>query len=386
MKYDYLIAGCGFAGAVLAERLASQNKRVLVVEQRPHIAGNVFDHYDKHGVFVHKYGPHLFHTDNQTVVQYLSQFTEWMDYQHRVLGFVDGQLVPIPFNLTSLEKLMPASLSQSLEKKLIAEYGMGKKVPILELRESGDKELKILADFVYDKMFVNYTAKQWGCKPEDIAPEVTARVPVHISRDDRYFQDRYQMLPKQGYSQLIENILFQDNIDVMLNTPFQNIAQVDQTTGKVTLFNTPFTGELIFTGMIDELFAFKFGELSYRSLQFHQENLPQSQFQPTTTVNYPNDYDFTRITEFKHISGQKIDTTTIVREFPQDYVRDDPEKNIPYYPVFKDGNEKIYKQYQKHAEQFKNIHLVGRLAEFRYYDMDDIVARALTYFDEQFNH
>ncbi len=385
MKYDTIIVGCGFAGAVLAERLANQNKSVLIIEQRPHIAGNVFDHYDEQGVFVHKYGPHLFHTDNQQVVAYLSQFTEWMDYQHRVLGFVDGQLVPVPFNLTSLEKLMPASLAQTLEEKLIARYGMGKKVPILELRESDDAELKMLADFVYDKLFVNYTAKQWGCKPEDISPEVTARVPVHISRDDRYFQDRYQMLPKQGYSALIQKMLDHKHIHLMLNTPFQEIATLDQTTGNIHLFNNNFEGELIFTGMIDELFDFKFGELSYRSLQFQHENLPQSQFQPTTTVNYPNDFDFTRITEFKHISGQKIDTTTIVREFPQDYLRDDPEKNIPYYPVFNDGNQAIYEQYKAHAKQFKNIHLVGRLAEFRYYDMDDIVARALDFFEAQFN-
>lgn len=383
--YDTIIIGAGFAGAVLAERLATQkNQRVLVIDKRQHIGGNCFDCFDEHGVLIHQYGPHLFHTDNKSVFDYLSQFTEWRPYQHEVLAFIDGQKVPVPFNLNSLHSLLPKSLADSLELKLIERFGYGVKVPILELRTIDDKELKFLADFIYEKIFVNYTAKQWGKKPEDISAEVTGRVPVHISRDNRYFQDKYQAIPAHGYRKIFQNMLDQPNISLLLNTDFKDVFKVDLESGKMQFMNSEFTGQLIFTGLIDELFEHRFGELPYRSLAFKFENLPTEQFQERTTINYPNDYDFTRITEFKHISQQTISGTTIVKEFPQNFERDNPDKNIPYYPIFTDENKQKLDRYLSFAEQFDNITLVGRLAENRYYDMDDIVARALQVFADEF--
>ncbi len=382
MIYDYIIVGAGFAGSVLAERLASVlDKKVLIIEQRPHIGGNCYDYYDEHGVLVHKYGPHLFHTDNKDVIDYLSQFTQWQEYEHRVLASIDGQLVPVPFNLISLQKLFPTSMANSLEQKLIKNYGFGAKVSILELRKTKDQELNKLAEFVYEKMFINYTTKQWGCTPEEISPEVTARIPVYISYDDRYFQDKYQMIPRQGYTKLFQNILNHRNIHIMLNTDFKDIIRLNHNDKSLTVFRDCFEGKLIYSGMIDELFNFKFGELPYRSLQFKMENLSVKHFQKATTVNYPNNYDFTRITEFKNILNQDINSTTIVREYPQDFERKNPDNNIPYYPVFKKENNNTLKIYNEYCESFQNIIAVGRLAEYKYYDMDDIIARSLDVFD-----
>lgn len=383
--YDTIIVGAGFAGAVLAERLASQkHQRVLLIEKRRHTGGNCYDCYDEHGVLIHRYGPHLFHTSNREVFHYLSQFTEWHHYEHSVLAYIDGQKVPVPFNLNTLASLFPASLAQSLETKLIDRYGYGVKVPILTLRDEDDPELKFLADFIYDKMFVNYTAKQWGCKPEEIAPEVTARVPVHISRDNRYFQDAYQALPKHGYSKLFDNMLAHPNIGVLLNTDYKDVLTVDFDERRITAFGAPFGGRLIYTGPIDELFGYRFGELPYRSLQFQFEHFTEAFFQEATTVNYPNNHDFTRITEFKRASGQKVEGTTILKEFPQDYDPHDSRRNIPYYPVFTDRNTELFKQYQTLSTTFDQLTLVGRLAEYRYYDMDDIVERALQVFADEF--
>ncbi len=379
--FDTIIIGAGFAGSVLAERLATQEqKRVLVIDKRRHIGGNCYDCFDEQGVLIHQYGPHLFHTDNKDVFDYLSQFTEWRNYQHEVLAFIDGQMVPAPFNLQAIEQLFPPALAASLTAKLLAVYGYGKKVPILELRQQDDAELKFLADFIYNKLFVNYTAKQWGMKPEEISPEVTGRVPVHISRDNRYFQDKYQVVPKHGYTKIFENLLQHPNISLMLNTDFNSVMQFNPGTGALQLFDTPFKGELIYTGLIDELFGYRFGELPYRSLHFDFEHLQQEFFQAATTVNYPNDYDYTRITEFKRLSGQTVNGTTIVKEYPQAYDRHDPSKNIPYYPIFTEENAQRFAQYQTFAQRFNNITLVGRLAENRYYDMDDMVARALDVF------
>jgi UDP-galactopyranose mutase len=300
------------------------------------------------------------------------------------LGHIDGQKVPIPFNLNSLEQLFPKSMATSLEKKLIEKYGFDVKVPILELRKADDSELQYLANFIYHKVFANYTAKQWGCLPEDIAAEVTARVPVFISRDDRYFQDKYQAIPKYGYSKLFEQLLAHKNIKLMLNTDYKDILSFDSSSGEITLFNQPFTGQFIFTGLIDELFDYQLGELPYRSLQFKFEHVLHDHFQDATTENYPEDYDFTRITEFKKISHQQISGSTIIKEYPQDYNRTIDSQNIPYYPVFNDHNTELFNQYKALSDQFNNISLVGRLAEYRYYDMDDIIARALAVYKTKF--
>lgn len=382
--FDNVIVGAGFAGSVLARQLASVGKQVLLVERRAHLGGNCYDSYDRNGVLIHKYGPHLFHTSNKEVFDYLGQFTEWHEYQHRVLADVDGKKIPLPFNLNSLSMLFPESMAQSLEEKLIEHFGFGKKVPILELNKIDDPELKILADFVYEKIFVNYTVKQWGLRPEDISPEVMERVPVLVSRDDRYFQDTYQAVPKFGYTEMFKNMLDHPHIHTLLNTDYKDIVTVDIVNGEIKLFGNLFNGDLIFTGMIDELFKFRFGQLPYRTLDFSFESLEQKHFQEVAVVNYPNNYDFTRITEFKWIHGQNLNHTTILREYPRDYNGVEQEADTPSYPIFKDENLSQFEKYHQLSKQFPKITLVGRLAEYRYYDMDDIVARALEVFGQKF--
>jgi UDP-galactopyranose mutase len=383
--FDVVIVGAGFAGAVLAQKLSvEKTKKVLVVEKRRHIGGNCFDYRNNSGVHIHAYGPHLFHTSNSEVFQYLSRFTEWQEYQHRVLASIDGQRVPVPFNLTSLHQLFPQSMAHSLEKKLVEHFGFGEKVPILELTKVDDPELKELAEFIYQKVFLHYTTKQWGCAPEEISKEVMGRVPVYVSWDDRYFQDRYQVVPKGGYTNLIDNLLDNSKIHLLLNTDYKDILTFDHESGEVTLLGAKFKGEFIFSGMIDELFDFRYGSLPYRTLDFQFETLEKVQFQEVATVNYPNDYNFTRITEFKHIHDQELQHTTILREYPRDYKGVNEEADTPCYPVFNDENTERYSKYLQLADTLDKLTLIGRLAEYKYYDMDDIVARALEVFDEKF--
>ncbi|KGR90097.1 UDP-galactopyranose mutase [Ureibacillus massiliensis 4400831 = CIP 108448 = CCUG 49529] len=384
--YNYVIVGAGFAGAVMAERIANElNEKVLVIEKRNHIGGNAFDCYDDQGVLIHQYGPHIFHTRNKDVWDYLSQFTEWYLYHHEVLGVLDGNRVPIPFNLNTLHTVFPPSLAGKLEEKLISSFGYNVKVPILKLRETDDDDLQFLADYIYEKIFLHYTVKQWGVKPEDLDPAVTGRVPVYISRDNRYFQDRYQGMPKKGYTKLFENLFANKNIHVMLNTDYHDVLTFNSENGSTELFGQPFNGKLIYSGKVDELFNYEFGELPYRSLRFEFESLQQNEYQAVGTVNYPNDYDFTRITEFKHLTGQDVANTTIVKEFPQSYEKDVPGKDIPYYPIQNDDNQEKYSLYKNKAKQFDNLILLGRLAEYRYYDMDAVVAMALKVFRDKVN-
>ncbi len=379
---DVIVVGAGFSGAVIAERFASQvGAKVLVLEQRSHIAGNCFDYRNEHGVLIHKYGPHLFHTNNEAVWSYLSEFTQWTAYEHEVLGSVDGKLVPIPFNLNSLYSLFPEPEAKEVEALLLANYTLGEKVSIWALRQSDSAKLRELGEFVYQKLFVNYTTKQWGCAPEHISPEVLNRVPVVISKDNRYFHDKYQAIPSEGYSQLITKMLNHPNIEVQLNTNASSLISLNAQTKQIYFDGEEFTGKLFFTGMLDQLFNYIDGELPYRSLQFDFETLNQKQFQPVTTVNYPNEHAFTRITEFKHILKDKSEKTTIVREFPQDYDRNDPNKNVPYYPLFTDANERKYEGYHKLAKQFPQLKILGRLGDYKYYNMDDAIAKALFLFD-----
>ena len=377
--FDYIIVGAGFAGSVMAERIATQlNKKVLIIEKRKHIAGNCYDRKDQNNILIHQYGPHLFHTNNKKVVDYLSQFTEWDIYNHKVLAVIDGKEVPIPFNINTLYDVFPDSLAKRLEEKLLQEYAYNTKIPILELKQSTDKDLQFLADFVYEKIFVHYTAKQWGMKPEEMDGAVTARVPVFVGRDDRYFNDTYQILPTEGYTRLFEKMLDHENIKLLFNTDFKEVMKIDG--NEIYLFGQKFEGTLIYTGQIDELFDYEFGELPYRSVEMKFETIDKEYYQNVATVNYPNDYDFTRITEFKHIHPTKSDKTTILKEYPQEYI---PNKNTPYYPVFTNENQIKYSQYLEHAKPFENLVLVGRLAEYKYYDMDDIVERALEVFTKE---
>jgi UDP-galactopyranose mutase len=378
-NYDVIVVGAGISGAVMAERCASQgDKKVLVLEKRNHIAGNCFDEKNPHGITVHKYGPHLFHTSNEAVWRYLSCFTDWRNYEHEVVAHIDNKLGPVPFNINSLYVWFPREEALLMEDELLTEYGQDAEVSIMKLRESQSPKLRELAEFVYQKLFVNYTVKQWGVSPESISPEVIARVPVRVNRNNLYFKDKYQAIPAQGYTHLVERILDHPNITTLLNEDVMSVIRLDQASGTIFINNLEFGGAFVYTGMLDELFGFSKGELSYRSLQFKLETIDVEQFQSKTTVNYPNAPELTRITEFKHILQEKSPSTTIVREYPQDYDRYDSAKNIPYYPMFTSDNLKRYDQYKQMAARYSGLIPLGRLAEYRYFDMDDAVANALT--------
>ena len=374
--FDIVIIGAGFAGAILAERFAASGKKVLLIERRRNVAGNCYDEVDTNGILIHKYGPHLFHTDDEQVWKYLSRFTEWQIYNHHVKAFVDGKPVPIPFNLNTIHEVFPKSLADKLEAALLRNFEYGKKIPILELKKSADADLQFLADFVYEKIFLHYTEKQWGFPPDKISGAVTARVPIFVGRDDRYFNDRFQALPKFGYTKLVENILDHKNIKLLLNTDFKEVMELRGE--QIYLFRRKFKGRLIYTGQLDELFDKKFGELPYRSVDMKFETINAESFQSAPSVNYPNNYEFTRITEFKNIHPAKTSRTTILKEYPQEYVAG---KNEPYYPIFTDEARAAYEKYSAELAKFKNITAVGRLAEYRYFDMDDVVKRALEVFD-----
>ena len=375
--FDVVIIGAGMAGAVLAERFAAHGKKVLVIERRQHVAGNCYDELDANGILIHKYGPHLFHTDDAQIWEYLSRFTQWHLYFHRVKAVIDGKPVPIPFNFNTLREVFPASLADKLEAALLKNFEYGKKVPILELKKSADADLQFLADFVYEKIFLHYSEKQWGLSPEKIDGAVTARVPIFVGRDDRYFNDRFQAVPARGYTRLIANMLDHKNIKLLLNTDFHEVMELRG--DFIYLFRKRFKGRLIYTGQLDELFNKKFGTLSYRSIDMKFETVDAENFQAAPVVNYPNNYDFTRITEFKQIHPAQTPRTTILKEFPQEYVAG---KNEPYYPIFTDEARATYKKYSAELAKFKNITAVGRLAEYRYYDIDDVIKRALEVFAE----
>ncbi|MEY2371393.1 UDP-galactopyranose mutase [Lysinibacillus capsici] len=371
--FNTIIIGAGYAGLILAERLATQeSQKVLVIEQRQHIGGNAYDRFDEHGVLIHEYGPHIFHTRSKEVWDYLSQFTEWHHYEHSVLANIDGHEVPLPFNLNTMEKVFPKALAERLQEKLVHLLGYNVKVPILKLREQDDEDLKFLADYVYEKVFLQYTLKQWGIGPEELDPTVTGRVPVYISRDDRYFQDKYQGLPLRGYTEMFKKMIDHPNIHLMLNTKYQDVMTISKD-GHM-LFGQPFGGDVIYTGKIDELFGYQYGELPYRSLRFEYDTYDVAYKQQVGQLNSPNHYDFTRITEFKHLTGQQHAKTTLAREYPESYVRGE---NTPYYPIIAEENQQNYKKYKKLAEDLPNVYLVGRLAEYKYYDMDAVVATAL---------
>ena len=382
MQYDAIVVGAGLSGAVMAEQMATVlNWRVLVLDQRPHLAGNCFDERDQFGCLIHRYGPHLFHTNKKPVWDYLSRFTSWQPYEHKVLAQVGDLQIPLPFNLNSLYRLYQPEQAKLLEQQLLERYGAGARVPILELRQSGVEALQQLADWIYDNIFVQYTMRQWGISAEQIDPSVLSRVPVVLSRDDRYFHDAFQAMPVGGYSQMIGAMLNHTLIDV--ETGVDALTRLTLSEGKVWFDGDIFRGAVIYTGMLDQLFAYQCGELPYRSLQFVFQSYEYPYYQTATTVNYPLAPDLTRITEFKHILGDKGAGTTVVLEYPQDYDKNDPVKNIPYYPVFTSENQQRYQQYQALAAQYPQLLVLGRLAEYKYFNMDDAVANALAIFQSR---
>jgi UDP-galactopyranose mutase len=356
--FDYLIVGAGLAGSVLAERLASVgDKKVLIIDKRNHIGGNTYDFYNNDGLLVHKYGPHIFHTNSQEVYHYLGQFTEWRPYEHRVLASVDGMLVPIPINLNTINTLYGLNIS-CFEMDAFLK---SKAETIDRVVTSEDVVLKSVGKDLYQKFFKGYTRKQWALDPSELDASVTSRIPTRCNRDNRYFTDTYQVMPSAGYTRLFENMLNHPNIKVMLNTDYKEIEDI-----------IPHKN-LIYTGPIDYYFDYCFGKLPYRSIEFKFETLETERFQPTGTINYPNEQQYTRITEFKYLTNQKHPKTSVVYEYPTDH-------GDPYYPVPRPENAELYNRYKALTMALPNTYFTGRLATYKYYNMDQVVAQSLTLF------
>lgn len=353
--FDYLVVGAGFAGSVIAERLASQlEKRVLVIDKRPHIGGNTYDYYNEDGILVHRYGPHIFHTSCQKVVDYLSQFTEWRPYEHRVLAQVDGKLLPIPINLNTINWLYGLNLDSAGLEKFLAQRAE----PRTEIRTSEDIVISRVGRELYEKFFRNYTRKQWGLDPSELDSCVAGRIPVRFDRDDHYFSDSFQAMPLKGFTHLFERMLAHPSIHVLVSTSHREVTA-----------SCP-SAKVVYTGPIDEFFEFRFGRLPYRSLQFEHQTHDREWFQPVAVVNYPNDHDYTRITEFKYLTGQEHKKTSIVYEYPTD-------KGEPYYPIPRPENTELYERYRVLGSETSGTYFCGRLANYRYFNMDQVVAQAL---------
>jgi UDP-galactopyranose mutase len=358
--FDYLIVGAGFAGSVLAERLASQlGKKVLICDKRAHVGGNAYDHYDNAGVLVHKYGPHIFHTASARIFAYLSQFTEWRPYEHRVLAHVDGKHLPFPINVDTVNRLYGLSLSPGEVEQLYARVAE----PILRCRTSEDAVVSKIGRDLYEKFFRNYTRKQWGMDPSELDASVAARVPARCNHDDRYFTDPFQAMPRHGYTRLFDRMLDHPNIRIMLNSDYHEI--VSEVRFK----------ELIYTGPVDAFFDYRYGRLPYRSIEFSFKTHDVEVFQPGAVVNYPNEHDYTRITEFKYLTGQQHPKTTVVYEYSR-------AEGDPYYPVPCADNAALYTRYKALADATPGVRFVGRLATYRYYNMDQVVGQALATFDQ----
>lgn len=375
-SYDLIAVGAGYAGAVCARRLAEAcGFKVCVLERRSHIAGNAYDYTDEAGILVHKYGPHIYHTVSDRVHQFLSRFTEWIDYEHKVLANIDGTLMPVPFNHRSIKLAFGEERGEKLYQKLVSTFGENKKVPIMELREKNDPDLAELADYVYEKVFLYYTVKQWGRPPAEIDPAITGRVPIFIGDDERYFPlAPHQGMPTEGYTKLFERMLNHDLIDVFLEVDARDILKLNER--QVMLCNKPFGGEIVYTGPLDELFNLDLGALPYRTLDMRFETLKTDYFQPVGTVNYTTSEEFTRITEFKRLTGQELPgKTTIMREYSAAYIPG--TEQTPYYAIPDPENIELYKRYRDRVRALPNFHPAGRLAEYRYYDMDAVVASAL---------
>lgn len=355
-QFDYLIVGAGFAGSVLAERLASDlNKRVLLIDRRPHIGGNAYDYFNDDGILIHQYGPHIFHTNSQRILDYLSRFTKWRAYEHRVLADVDDQLLPIPINLTTLNKLYGLNLDSVQAEKFLAERAE----PVAEIKTSEDVVINQIGTELYEKFFRGYTKKQWGLDPSELDKSVTSRVPTRTNSDDRYFLDEFQQMPLDGYTAMFEKMVEHPNISIMLDVDYRTVK------------STVEFRHLIFTGPIDEYFNYCFGKLPYRSLEFRHVTVDKPQFQPVAVVNYPDEHiKHTRITEYKYLTGQVHAKTALTYEIPQ-------AEGDPYYPIPRPQNADLYKQYQALAEATPDVTFVGRLATYKYYNMDQVVGQAL---------
>ena len=372
---DCIIVGAGIAGSVAARQLAEEgNKKVLILEQRNHIGGNCYDAFDEHGIMIHEYGPHIFHTNLDHVYEYLSRFTQWIHFGHEVVAKVQDQLLPIPFNLNTLYQVYGQEKGKILEDKLVQEYGANQRVSIMELRKNSDPQLQEVAEYVYENVFLYYTMKQWGQRPEEVSEEVTSRVPVLISYDNRYFQDRYQGMPLDGYTSMFQKLLNHPNIQVELGVKARDRLELKE--DGIYFDGQLFEGEVIYTGALDELYQCEYGRLPYRTLDFQFEFHDCDSYQGHSVVNYTVDEDFTRITEFKFLTRQQdAKGTTIVKEYPAAYTGE--EGQIPYYAILNSENQALYEKYLQKASGYQNFHLLGRLAEYKYYNIDAMVDRGM---------
>jgi UDP-galactopyranose mutase len=355
--FDYVVVGAGFAGAVVAEQMARRfGRKVLLIDRRPHVAGNAYDHHDSSGLLVHRYGPHIFHTNSSEVFSYLSKFTKWRQYEHRVLASVDGQLVPIPINLDTVNRIYGRNLSSEQVESFFASVAESCSAIIT----SEDAVVSRVGRELYEKLFRGYTRKQWGLDPSELDACVAARIPVRTNRDDRYFTDAYQAMPLRGFTRMFENMLDHRNIRIVLGADYREVI-------KSVRYR-----EIVYTGPVDEFFEYRFGKLPYRSLEFKHETLDEEKHQPVAVVNYPNENAYTRVTEFKHLTGQTHRKTSIVYEFPR-------AEGDAYYPIPRAENDQLYRKYKALADTVDSVHFVGRLATYKYYNMDQVVAQALTF-------
>jgi UDP-galactopyranose mutase len=358
--FDHLIVGAGFAGSVLAERLATQlGRRVLLCDKRPHVGGNAYDHYDDHGLLVHKYGPHIFHTACPKIFRHLSQFTDWRPYEHRVLASVEGKHLPFPINVDTVNRLYGLHMTPEEMEGYFARIAE----PVGHARTSEEAVVGKIGRDLYEKFFRNYTRKQWGLDPSQLDAAVAARVPARANHDDRYFTDEFQAMPRHGYTRLFENMLDHKNITVALNADYRDV--MSEVSFK----------EMIYTGPVDAFFDHRYGELPYRSIDFKFETHDVEYFQPAAVVNYPNEHAYTRITEFKYLTGQSHRKTSVVYEYPTD-------QGDPYYPVPRPENAELYRRYKALADATPDVRFVGRLATYRYYNMDQVVGQALAVFEQ----
>ena len=376
--YDAIVVGCGFAGAVVAHEIAKNGGKVLILERPNHVAGNMYDATDDSGILVHRYGPHIFHTNDVKVFDFLRPFSAWFRYEHRVLARIKGRLVPLPFGFKSLETLFEKREAEIIKSRLLKRFEDRFKVSILDLITCDDDVIRSFGDFVYEHVFAHYSAKQWGVPVEQVDRSVIDRVPVVLGYDDRYFHDAIQWMPRGGFTELFCRMLSVPGISVELGRDATRIIEVHPERGRVLVHGRPWQKALVYTGPIDELFGYRFGTLPYRSLDLLFERHPVDEFQPVAVVNYPNEEEFTRITEFKHLTGQRASRrTTILKDYPLAYDASSSKGNIPYYPVINDENRRKYARYKDLADRCKNVYLCGRLADYTYYNMDAIVAKAL---------
>ena len=365
-KIKNLVIGAGLSGAVIAERIANVKKQpVLVIDAKNHIGGNCYDYRDRNEICIHKYGPHVFHTSDEKVWKYLSEFTKWHPFFLKVRTYVEGKSIPFSFNLNSIKECFPPVFADKISQKLIDIIGYGKRISILDLRKQEDRDLSFLADFIYNNCFLNYNKKQWGCKPEDLDPMVAARVPVSVTTNNNYFTDTYQAIPENGYTTMIENMLNNPLIEVRLDTKYEKDA-----------FNAE---NIYYTGPIDEYFNYEFGQLPYRSLRFDIKEYDTEFYQENVVISYPNNFNYTRVCEHKYFLNDVSDKTVVSFEYPEKFVLG---KNERYYPVPQKENEELYNRYLEKAKHIPNLHFLGRLGDYKYYNMDKAVARALQLFEE----